>query len=306
MRRSKNLLPRQLGDSHIRLIRIFKVVIESGGFAAAEVMLNISRPAISLAISELESLLNMQLCHRGRAGFLITEQGEQVYQSSLQLLTGVETFKSQINAINTDLVGNFNIGITDNLVTIPKMQITRALGALKHRASEVIINIRMMPPNDIERELLEGNIHLGVVPNLRALPGLNYLPLYKEKSNLYCSHEHPLFTQEIESISDELLSQYDAVLPSYPQPADIKKQQKTLKATATSTDREGIAFLILTGKFIGFLPDHFALRWIIEETMRPIDPNTRYFNTLFSAITRKGARSHLILEAFLEELKKIH
>jgi hypothetical protein len=50
MIKSKNLLPRQLGDTHIRLLRIFKMVIESGGFAAAEIELNISRPAISLAI----------------------------------------------------------------------------------------------------------------------------------------------------------------------------------------------------------------------------------------------------------------
>ncbi len=37
MKKNKTLLPRQLGDAHIRLLRIYKVVIESGGFAAAEV-----------------------------------------------------------------------------------------------------------------------------------------------------------------------------------------------------------------------------------------------------------------------------
>ncbi len=133
MKKDKTLLPRQLGDAHIRLLRIYKVVIESGGFAAAEVDLNISRPAISLAISELESLLNMKLCHRGRAGFSITEQGEEVYQSTLQLLGSIENFRTQMNAINTELVGELNIGITDNLVTSEQMRITRSLSALKHR-----------------------------------------------------------------------------------------------------------------------------------------------------------------------------
>ena len=150
MVKTKNLLPRQLGDTHIRLLRVFKVVIESGGFAAAEIELNISRPAISLAITELESLLKMRLCHRGRSGFSITEQGNQVYDSTLQLLSSLEMFKSQINAINTDLVGELNIGITDNMVTIPQMRITRALSTLKYRSSEIIINIRMIPPNKIE------------------------------------------------------------------------------------------------------------------------------------------------------------
>ena len=304
MKKDKTLLPRQLGDAHIRLLRIYKVVIESGGFAAAEVDLNISRPAISLAISELESLLNMKLCHRGRSGFSITEQGEEVYQSALQLLGSIENFRAQMNAINTDLVGELNIGITDNLVTSEQMRITRSLSALKHRAPEVIINIRMIPPNDIEAAVLSGKLHIGVVPELRTLPGLNYLSLYKEQSLLYCSVQHPLFNQDLDSISDESLAQYDAVVPSYPQSTEIKQQQKKLNATATSTDREGIAFLILTGRFIGFLPTHFANRWLSQDKMRTIEAHKRLFHTNFSAITSKGARSNLILDAYMEELKK--
>jgi DNA-binding transcriptional LysR family regulator len=303
-KQKKNLLPRQLGDAHIRLLRIFKTVVESGGFSAAEVELNISKPAISLAINELESLLNMKVCQRGRSGFAVTEHGEQVYQSALQLLSSLETFKSQINAINTELKGELNIGITDNMVTIPQMRITQALSTLKHRAPDIIINIRMMPPNEIETAILDGQLHVGVVPDLRTLPGLNYQPLYKEKSLLYCSDTHPLFDQDLASISDQALSQYDAVLPSYPQPAEIKRQQSMLNATATSTDREGIAFLILTGRFIGFLPTHLAERWVTQDKIRAIGEHTRSFNTHFSSVTRKGALSNLILDAYLEELLK--
>jgi DNA-binding transcriptional LysR family regulator len=299
---NKNLLPRQLGDAHIRLLRIFKTVVESGGFSAAEVELNISKPAISLAINELESLLNMKVCQRGRSGFSVTAHGEQVYQSALQLLSSLETFKSQINAINTELKGELNIGITDNMVTIPQMRITQALSTLKHRAPGVIINIRMMPPNEIETALLVGKLHVGVIPDLRTLPGLNYQALYKEKSLLYCSDTHPLFDQDLASLSDQALTQYEAVLPSYPPPAEIKRQQTMLNATATSTDREGIAFLILTGRFIGFLPTHLAERWVTQDKIRAIGEHTRSFNTHFSSVTRKGAVSNLILDAYLEEL----
>lgn len=303
MSANKNLLPRQIGDAHIRLLRIFKAVIESGGFATAEIELNISRPAISQAISELESLMNMKLCHRGRAGFSITTEGEQFYQATMQLLSSLETFRSQVNAINTELVGEFNIGITDNLVTIPQMRLTQALSMLKHKAPNVIINIKMIPPHDIEAQVIDGQLHIGIVPELRTLPGLNYRKLYKETSLLYCSEQHPLFNQDLDSISDLALGQYDGVVPNYPQPVVIKQQQKVLKATATSTDREGIAFLILTGRFIGFLPTHYAERWQSQDKMRAIGSHSRSFATNFSAITRKGARDNLILEAYLEALE---
>ncbi|WP_417228470.1 LysR family transcriptional regulator [Amphritea sp.] len=304
MSRSENLLPRQLGDAHIRLLRIYKAVVESGGFSAAEVELNISRPAISLAISELESLLNMRLCNRGRAGFALTEQGEEAYDATLQLFGDLENFRARINAINTELKGELNIGITDNMVTVPQMRITRALAALKARGPDVIINIRMIPPKDIESGVLDGQLLVGVVSEQRSLPGLNYLPLYDEQSLLYCSNKHSLFTQDNDSLTDEQLAQYDAVLPAYPQSADIKQQQAILKASASSTDREGIAFLILSGSYIGFLPTHYAQQWIRENRLKAIQPLQRSFTTHYSVITRKGARNNLIRDAFIEELEK--
>ena len=304
MNSATNLLPRKLGDAHIRLLRIFKSVVENGGFAATEVELNISRPAISMAISELESLLNMRLCHRGRSGFSVTEVGEQVYQATLRLLSDLENFRTQINAINRELRGELNIGITDNLVTYPKMRVTRSLAALKDQGPEVIINIRMIPPNQIETAILDGQLHIGVVPDLRTLPGLNYIPLYKEKSLLYCSREHPLFDTDDAALSDTDLAKYDAVLPAYPQAARIKRQQKALLATASSTDREGTAFLILSGRYLGFLPTHFAERWVREGELKAVQPGSRKFVTHYSAITRKGGRSNSILEVFLQELSK--
>lgn len=304
MSRSENLLPRQLGDAHIRLLRIYKAVVESGGFSAAEVELNISRPAISLAISELESLLNMRLCNRGRAGFALTEQGEEAYDATLQLFGDLENFRARINAINTELKGELNIGITDNMVTVPQMRITRALAALKARGPDVIINIRMVPPKDIESGVLDGQLLVGVVSEQRALPGLNYLPLYNEQSLLYCSNQHPLYASDNNNLTDSDLAQYDAVLPAYPQSAEIKQQQILLKAGASSTDREGIAFLILSGSYIGFLPTHYAQQWVKEGRIKAIQPELRSFTTHYTVITRKGARNNLIRDAFIDELKQ--
>ncbi|MBQ0756207.1 MAG: LysR family transcriptional regulator [Amphritea sp.] len=303
MSRRENLLPRQLGDAHIRLLRIYKAVVESGGFSAAEVELNISRPAISLAISELESLLNMRLCNRGRAGFALTEQGEEAYDATLQLLGGLENFRARINAINTELKGELNIGITDNMITVPHMRITRALAALKARGPEVTINIRMIPPKDIESGVLDGQLLVGIVSEQRTLPGLNYLSLYDEQSLLYCGNEHPLFETDNDSLSDDELAKYDAVLPAYPQSAEIKQQQAMLKASASSTDREGIAFLILSGSYIGFLPTHYAEQWIKEGRLKAVQPEKRTFTTHYTTITRKGARNNLIRDAFMEELE---
>lgn len=298
----------QVSDADLRTLRIFKTVVECGGFSAAEVDLNISRAAISIAMSDLETRLGFRLCQRGRSGFSLTNEGSQVYEHTLQLLSSLENFRTQINALHQHLQGELNIGITDNLVTLPYTRITQSLAALKDKGPQVTVNIRMIPPTEVERGVLDGQLHVGIVPDLKILSGLDYRDLYEETSQLYCSNSHPLFAQSDSAISLESLKKYDAVLPAYAQTPEIKAQHQPLKASATATDREGIAFLILTGRYIGFLPDHVAERWVgddrIDGRMRAILPKECQYVTRFSAITRKGARANLVLETFLEELDK--
>jgi DNA-binding transcriptional LysR family regulator len=294
----------QVSDADLRILRIFKTVVESGGFSAAEVELNISRAAISIAISDLETRLGFRLCQRGRSGFSLTNEGSQVYDHTLQLLSSIEDFRTHINALHQHLKGELNIGITDNLVTLPHTRITRALAGLKDKGPQVTINIRMIPPNDVERGVLDGTLHVGIVPDLKILSGLDYNHLYQEESKLYCSDTHPLFNMDDKEISKAKLKDFDAVLPAYAQTPEIKTQHQPLTASATATDREGIAFLILTGRYIGFLPDHVAERWIRDGRMRAILPTQCHYVTQFSSITRKGARSNLVLETFLKELEK--
>ncbi len=147
---------KRLADTDLRLLRIYKTVVEAGGFAAAEVNLGISRAAISVAISDLETRLNLRLCQRGRAGFSVTNEGEKVYQSSMQLFTAIESFRTEVNSFHDQLQGEFNIGITDNLVTMPHMHITNSLGQLKQQGPQVQINISMIPSQRIEQGILDG------------------------------------------------------------------------------------------------------------------------------------------------------
>ncbi|WP_133013278.1 LysR family transcriptional regulator [Marinomonas flavescens] len=294
----------QVSDADLRILRIFKTVVECGGFSAAEVDLNISRAAISIAMSDLEVRLGFRLCQRGRSGFSLTNEGSQVYEHTLQLLSSLEDFRTHINALHQHLKGELNIGITDNLVTLPHTRITQALAALKDKGPQVTINIRMIPPNDVERGVLDGRLHVGIVPDLKILSGLDYRTLYEERSLLYCSDTHPLFNEPEKNITKAKLKDFDAVLPAYAQTPDTKAQHNPLTPTATATDREGISFLILTGRYIGFLPDHVANLWVKEGRMRAILPNECHYITQFSAITRKGARANLVLETFLEQLDK--
>ncbi|MES1926692.1 LysR family transcriptional regulator [Salinisphaera sp. T31B1] len=292
----------QISDFELRLIRVFRAVVESGGFTAAVPTLGISRSAISVYMADLEARVGMTLCQRGRSGFALTEEGRDIYQAASRLLAATEAFRSEVNSLHRHLRGELNIGITDNLVTLPHMRVTHALAELKRRGPDVHFNIHMIPPADVEIGVMDGRLHVGVVPVVNALSALDYRALYTETACLYCADNHPLFDQAGQA-GDDQIEAADAVVPAQALPAAGQRRIEALNASATATDREGIAFLVLTGCYIGYLPEHFAQRWVDAGRLRRIRPAQLFYRIDYAVITRQDRRPHRVLDTFLAEFQ---
>ena len=58
-----------LGESDIRLLRVFVALVEAGGLARAQGSLNLSLSTMSGYLTQLETRLGANLCVRGRRGF---------------------------------------------------------------------------------------------------------------------------------------------------------------------------------------------------------------------------------------------
>jgi len=292
----------QVSDFDIRMIRVFKAVVECGGFTAAEESLGISRSAISLHMNDLERRLGLLLCQRGRGGFSLTEEGRQVFEAGLTLLASLETFRTEVNGLHDSLRGELNIGISDNLVSMPKEYVTHSLAELKARGPDVRINLSMEVSDSVVRGVSDGRFHVGVVPQVNLLKSLASEELYDECSLLYCADSHPLFTTSDDLLSLEKLAEFDALIPSWPLSEAGRNAHALLKGAASTTDRAGATLLILTGCYIGYLPDHLGAPWVSAGRMRAICPELCHFQTPLVTITRCDRRPHRVLEAFLELL----
>jgi len=183
----------KMSDGDIRLLRVFCAVVRCGGFAAAESELQLGLPSISRYIKDLETRLGVRLCRRGRVGFSLTDQGRQVYSSSLQLIADLERFEANIRSIHADLTGTLNIGIIDTLITDSSLPIPEILRTYKRKHPFVEYNIITATSNVIEQSVLDGNLHAGLVIGRRHINQLDYRFLYRENCNMYCSEDHPLF-----------------------------------------------------------------------------------------------------------------
>ncbi|MEB5974211.1 LysR family transcriptional regulator [Pantoea dispersa] len=291
----------QVTDFDLKLLRVFKTVSECGSYSAAESLLGITRSAISLHMSDLEKRLGMRLCQRGRAGFALTDEGREILRHSETMMAAVEDFRQQVNQLHQQLRGEFNIGIINNLVTQPRMRITHALTALRESGAGVRINISMLTAAEIERGLLEGRLHVGALPMTAPVSGLAYAQLYDEPARLYCSNTHPLF-RHAEQPEQHALTACDAIAPLFRMPAEAIALHQQLNCSATASDREGIAFLILTGRYIGFLPEHYAAQWVEKNQMRALAPTQFHYLSKIALVTRQGPRHNAILQRFLQAL----
>ncbi|MFC6669256.1 substrate-binding domain-containing protein [Marinobacterium aestuariivivens] len=130
--------------------------------------------------------------------------------------------------------------------------------------------------------------------------------MYRERSFLYCSTAHPLFDIAEDRLDLDALARHDFVMPGYTQSPQVRELYRPLHAAATAYQMEGLATLVLSGRYIGFLPDHYAEVWIGNREMRPLLAQRMHFVTEFAAIRRKGAGSHPVLDAFVEEMTRAY
>jgi DNA-binding transcriptional LysR family regulator len=85
-------------DDRLLEMRVFKAVVESGGFTAAANLLNVSQPFVSQTLTALERRLGVQLLHRSTRMHRLTAEGERFLASCNAILANVEEAEAQIRS----------------------------------------------------------------------------------------------------------------------------------------------------------------------------------------------------------------
>lgn len=292
----KTALSRQLADIDLKLLRVFKTVVDAGGFSAAEVELNLANSTICNYMADLEKRLDMRLCERGRAGFRVTEQGQIVYQATLDLLLALEQFQNRINHTHGRLVGQLSVGFAEHMLGMPSSFFVRALREFSEQAPDVNIQISTLASQDIAPAVIEGRIKLGISVLHDQAQGLNQRKLYDEQMLLYCGQGHPLFGQAAKSIQADQLAEFKFVESPRLQPGhEIYPIAKGWQRHASAYHQEARAALILTGQYLGYLPRHLVESWGWQEQMQTVcEQELGYINSYYTLSKPQAEQDPLV------------
>ena len=182
-----------LSDSDIKLLRIFYVIAQCGGFSAAQAQLNLSQSAISARMAQLEARLGCRLCERGRGIFKLTTEGSAVILASNKLFAALEDFRAEIAEAQGSVTGELRLGIIDNSVTHEDDRVRKAIAGFAVAAPNARISIFVGGAVELEQQVLDNRLHLAIGLFHHRLEGLEYTPLFSEEHMLYCAPAHPLF-----------------------------------------------------------------------------------------------------------------
>ncbi|RZF26197.1 LysR family transcriptional regulator [Paraburkholderia sp. UYCP14C] len=285
----------------MRLLRVFTSVVRHQGFASAQQELNLSTSAISTYMSQLEELVGVVLCHRGRGGFSLTAKGAEFHLEAQRLLGEVEGFERYAAGLKGEMRGNLRIGVLDGLVTDSALPLDGAIGAFVRAHPAVNLNMHLQTPYELQLSVLSNRLDVAVGAFQLRMNGLLYQPLYREQHWLYCGDKHPLFDQQ--RMSEQDVAGQRMVGRSYWNLAEHARHG--LKGTESTVDSmEGQLILILSGAYIGFLPEHFAQPWVNAGRLRAISPATFGFHAPFTLVLRRGRAKEPLVQAFREILKR--
>lgn len=99
-------------------LRIFHAAAEAGSFTHAGDALHMSQSAVSRQVSALERDLKVVLFHRHARGLVLTEQGEMLHRTVLEVMSKLQTAETLLTDTGTKPAGELRITAPVGLGTV--------------------------------------------------------------------------------------------------------------------------------------------------------------------------------------------
>lgn len=272
----------------IRQLQVFDAVARQQSYARVEQELGISISAISNSMSQLEQLLGFSVCQRGRGGFSLTDKGQHFLQQTMRVLHELSELERRSSEMKKEQRGTISLSALDSIETETVFSLPMVLRRFCEKYPKIHIRLTIATPQEQISGVLENRIDLAIGSYTSLAHNLINEPLHNEQHWLYCGDLHPLYAQRYPDKAE--VTRCPLVSRSYWTAGDLSHQGFS-QGSATVETVDAQLLLILTGKYIGYLPEHYALPWIKQHRLRVIMPGEFGFQSHFSAIVKRG-RSH--------------
>ncbi|EBD8671700.1 LysR family transcriptional regulator [Salmonella enterica subsp. enterica serovar Stanley] len=180
----------------LRHLHTFVAVAQQGTLGRAAETLNLSQPALSKTLNELEQLTGTRLFERGRLGAQLTVPGEQFLTHAVKVLDALNTAWQALNRKEDASADVVRVGA---LPTAALGILPAAIGRFHQQQKSTSLQVATMNNTMLLAGLKSGEIDLGIgrMSDPELMGGLNYELLFLESLKLVVRPGHPLLQETI-------------------------------------------------------------------------------------------------------------
>jgi LysR family pca operon transcriptional activator len=172
-----------------RHLDAFSAIARARSFKAAAQQLNLTQPAISKTLKELEDILGVVVMKRSRAGVALTPEGEVFLQFSEQSTAALRHGLRSIQATNS-AAGQLKVGALPSVASSLLPAVTLRFAA---DSPDTLVEIHEGPHNDLTARLRSGGLDMvvGRLGNPDTMVGLVFQQLYAEEVVIVANPDSP-------------------------------------------------------------------------------------------------------------------
>lgn len=159
-------------------LKVFVTAARTLSFSKCAELLNVTQPAVSRHIGELESRYGVPLFVRGSSGVRLTKAGELLLEHAEALLSAYQKMDYDMKLLAQTGQGSLVIGAS---TTIAMYLLPSLLAKFMERAAGVSLSMMSGNSEAVEHWLREGRIDIGFVENASRRPWLHYESLMADE-----------------------------------------------------------------------------------------------------------------------------
>lgn len=194
---------------NIRQLKQFIAIARAGTISRAATSQNISQPALTRSLKNLEADLGVELLERRANGVFLTSYGEHLLQYAQCMVSDAERVRQEITAMQQGLRGRLNVGVGPAFSTrlLPK-----ALQRLTTDGAQLEIKLRESFVEDLCAQLRSGELDvvLSLFPDTLETDDLEFAQLCTVDSVVVAASDHPL--ANIRQLTRQQLAQCNWVI----------------------------------------------------------------------------------------------
>jgi len=170
-------------------LRLFTAVVDHGGFTRAATQLNLSQPAISKSLTELERQLNVRLIDRSGRSARLTEAGQVLHARARELFGVEQLAERELREIRGLKRGRLRVAAS---TTIATYMLPAVLGRFHLRRPSVRLAVTSANTRAVTRLLLESRVDVALVEGPVTHERIQVVPWQEDELVTIAPPDHPL------------------------------------------------------------------------------------------------------------------